>query len=145
MIILQITVKAVLNPRQDEVESFDTIVHPADDILGTNIDGVDAMVVDKDDLEETEAATDYADKAGVFNKEPAAGSAPPAEITPLQTSDASISTITFDKLVVNVAEMVVGVTEVKANQADIKAVVAELATDVAGVKANQADMNQRLT
>ena len=42
--------KVVLNPRQDEVDSFDTIVHPIDDILGSSVDGVDAMEVDKDIL-----------------------------------------------------------------------------------------------
>ena len=86
--------------------------------------------MDKDDLEEAKAATDFVNKAGVFDKEPAAESTPLAETTALQTSYASISTITFDKLLIDVAEMIANVAEVKANQADMKVDVAELKANV---------------
>ena len=84
---------------------------------------MDAMEVDKDDLEEAEAAANFVDKARAFDKERAAESVLPAETTPPQTSNASISTIIFDKLVENVAEMIADVAKVKANQVDMKAIV----------------------
>ena len=45
----QLTVKQVLNPRQEEVEFYSTIVPPTDVILSKG-EGVDAIKVDKNDL-----------------------------------------------------------------------------------------------
>ena len=106
----------VLNQRLDEEEFYKTILHPTDDILARGVEGVDAIEVDKDDLEEAEAATSFAEKTGVFDKALAAEStAPaPAETTPPQALEPSISKAIFDKLVADVVE-------VKANQLEIKA------------------------
>ena len=91
---------------------------------------MDAMEMDKDDLEEVEAAANFVENAGVFHKAPATKSAPPAEAIPPQTSDTSISKATFDKLVADVAE-------VKANVVEVKA-------DVPEVKANQLEIKSKL-
>ena len=114
----------ILNPRLDEEEFNKTILHPTNDILATGVDGVDAMEVDMDDLEEAEVAASFAEKIRVFDKVLAAESTPPApaEIEPLQASKPSISKATFDKLVADVAE-------VKANQLEIK-VMLDLVCDI---------------
>ena len=106
--------KVVLNPRQDKEEFYNTILHHTDFILARGVEGIDAMEVNKDDLEEAKVATSFAKKAGVFDKAPAAESTPPIETTPPQASEPSISKDIFDKLV---ADM----TKVKANQPEIKA------------------------
>ena len=66
--ILQLTLKVILNLRQDEEEFYKTILHPSDVILARGVEGVDAMEVDKDDLEEAEALASFAEKDGVFDK-----------------------------------------------------------------------------
>ena len=112
--ILQLTLKVVLNLRQDEEEFYKTILHPIDVILTRGVEGVDAIEVDNDDLEEAEATTSFVEKAGVFDKAPAAESTPSVEIAPSQALEPSISKATFDKLVADMAE-------VKDNQLEIKA------------------------
>ena len=97
---MQITLKVVLNSRHDGEEFYTKILHPKDVILASGVEGVDAMEVDKDDLEEAEAAASFAEKVGVFI------SAPPIEIAPPQASKPSISKATFDKLVVEVKALV---------------------------------------
>ena len=48
------------------------------------------MEVDKEDLEEAEAVTSFAEKTRVFDKAPAAESTPPTEKAPPQASEPSI-------------------------------------------------------
>ena len=67
------TVKAVLNPRRDEAEFYNSIVTPTDVILRRG-EGVDVMEVDKDILEEAAAAASFAQLTGVFDKTPDAES-----------------------------------------------------------------------
>ena len=64
----------VLNPRQDEKEFYKTILHPTDVILARSVESVNPMEVDKDDLEEAEAAASFTEKARVFDKVSAAES-----------------------------------------------------------------------
>ena len=113
--------KVVLNPRQNEKEFYKTILHPTNVILTRGVEGVHAIKVDKDELEEFEVAASFVEKVGVFDKAPAAESAPHAETTPPQTSEPSISKATFDKLVADIVEVKADVAEVKANQLEIKA------------------------
>ena len=93
-----------LNLRGDEEEFYKSILHPTDVILVRGVEGVEAMEVDKDDLEEAETVASFAEKAGVFDKAPAAESTPPVETTPQQASEPFISQTIFDKLVADVAE-----------------------------------------
>ena len=77
------TLKVVLNPRQDDEEFYKTILHPTDAIIVRGVEGVNAIKVDNDDLKEAEATTIFAEKARVFDKAPTAELAPPTETTPL--------------------------------------------------------------
>ena len=104
----------VLNPRQDKEEFYKKIIHPTDVILARGVEDVDAMEVEKDGLEEAKAAVSFTEMVGVFDKAPATESVTAVETAPPQTSESSISKVTFDKLVADTAE-------VKANQLEIKA------------------------
>ena len=55
----QLTVKQVLNPKQEEVEFYNTII-PFTDVILRRGEGVDVMEVDKDNLEEAATATSFA-------------------------------------------------------------------------------------
>ena len=80
---MQITLKVVLNPKPDEEGFYNTILHSTHDILTRGADNEDAqMEVDKKDLEEAEAATNFVEKTEVFDKTPAAESTPLAEKVP---------------------------------------------------------------
>ena len=68
----------VLNLRANEVAFYNTILHSTHVILARGIDEDDAqMEVDKEDLEEAEAAAAFVEKIGVFDKAPPADKAPP--------------------------------------------------------------------
>ena len=58
LFFLQIKVKAVLNPRKEEVEFYKSIVTPTDVILCKD-KGVDVIEVDKDILEEAASAASF--------------------------------------------------------------------------------------
>ena len=77
---MQITLKVVLNLRQDEEEFYKKILHPTNVIVASGVEGVNAIEVEKDDLEEAEAIVSFVEKARVFT------SAPPTETTPPQAS-----------------------------------------------------------
>ena len=63
----------VLNPIPNEVEFYNTILYSTHDILVRGVDNDDAQIkVDKEDLEEAEAAAAFAKKTGVFDKPPSA-------------------------------------------------------------------------
>ena len=106
--------KVVLNQRPDEEEFYKTIFHCTNDILSRGVEGAKAMEVDKQDLDEAEAATSFTKKIEVFDKAPAAECTPPTEKAPPQALEPSIPQASWDKLVV-------GVAEVKANQLEMKA------------------------
>ena len=74
------TVKAVLNPRKEEAEFYNSIVTPTDVILRRG-EGVDVMEVDKDILEEAAAAASFAEQTEVFDKIPDAESPLPVDRT----------------------------------------------------------------
>ena len=65
--ILQLTLKVVLCSRQDEEEFYKKIIHPTYVILARDVEGVDAIEVDKDDLEKAEALVTFVEKARVFD------------------------------------------------------------------------------
>ena len=123
----QLTVKQVLNPKMEEVEFYNTII-PFTDVILRRGEGVDVMEVDKDDLEEVEAATSFVEKAGVFDKALDIESPQSTERTPPQALEPSMPNATFDKLVSDVAELKANQMEmtdshmyIKANQIEIKA------------------------
>ena len=76
----QLTVKLVLNLRQEEVEFYNTIVTPTYVILRRG-EGVDVMEVDKDNLEKATAEASFVEQAGVFDKAPDTESPPLADRT----------------------------------------------------------------
>ena len=89
VIFLAFSVKLVLNSRQEKVEFYSTIV-PLKDVILHRGEGVDVMEVDKDNLEEAEAATNFVEKARVFDKAPDTESSPPIERTPPQALEPSM-------------------------------------------------------
>ena len=61
----------ILNQRPNEVEFYNTILYSTHDILVKGVDNDDAQIkVDKEDLEEAEAAVAFAKKTRVFDKPP---------------------------------------------------------------------------
>ena len=81
----------VLNPIPNEVEFYNTILYSTHDILARGVDNDDAqMKVNKEDLEEAEATTAFAEKIGVFDKSPSDDTTQPANKAPPQVSKPSI-------------------------------------------------------
>ena len=110
---MQLTLKVVLNSRPDEVKFYNTILHSTHDILAIGVDNGDAqMEVYKENLEEAEATTSFAKMTGVFDKAPDVESTPPADKKPPRVLEPSIPQASWDKLVVDVVEVMV-------NQLDI--------------------------
>ena len=127
LFFMQITMKAVLNPRKEEIELYKSIINPTDVILRRG-EGVDVMEVNNDILEETAVAVSFAEQTGVFDKAPDAKSSPPTDRTIPQELNPSILNATLDKLVSEVAqlkgnqvEMMASHVFIKANQDEIKA------------------------
>ena len=88
---MHFTLKVVLNPRPDEEEFYNTILHYTHDILDRGVDNEDAqMEVDKKYLEEAEAIASFAEKTRVFDKALPAESTPPTDKAPSQASEPSI-------------------------------------------------------
>ena len=123
------TVKAVLNPRRDEAEFYNSIVTPTDVILRRG-EGVDVIEVENDILEEAAAAASFAKLTGVFDKAPDVESPPPVDRTIPQEPNPSIPNAALDKLASEVAQL-------KANQLDM------MASHVF-IKANQAEIKAKL-
>ena len=110
---MQLTLKVVLNPRPNEVEFYNILLHSPHDILARGVGNDDAqMEVDKKDLDEAKAEAFFVEKTGVFDKAPPADKIPPIDKAPPQVSEPSIPRANWDKLVAST-------TEVRANQKEI--------------------------